>query len=257
VAPTTWSELGRPGLRSGLRVVRRDDHHLQIGLDPPDRLVLPDTPGLREALTGADRHPPEDLLPVLDRLVRDGWVVDVGERARERPAPAPRPVALTVDAALDRAVLRACAVAGLVPATSALVRLVATAGEPRRDVSDALVRDDTAHLWLTALPGRLRVGPYVEPGRTACLRCVDAHLGDADPRRATVLHQLEELPPDPGADLDPCLVRITVAWAVRDVVRRLDGRRPSLTSATVTVTDDLEVIRREWLRHPHCGCAWG
>jgi hypothetical protein len=25
----------------------------------------------------------------------------------------------------------------------------------------------------------------------------------------------------------------------------------------VTVTRDLEVTRREWLRHAHCGCAWG
>ena len=61
----------------------------------------------------------------------------------------------------------------------------------------------------------------------------------------------------PYAGWDPCLLELGGAWAVRDVVRRLDGELPSLRSATVTVTDDLEVTRRDWLRHPHCGCAWG
>jgi hypothetical protein len=48
-----------------------------------------------------------------------------------------------------------------------------------------------------------------------------------------------------------------VAWAVRDVVRVLQGQDSALRSATVTVTDALDVSRRDWLRHPHCGCAWG
>jgi hypothetical protein len=255
--PTAWSDLVRPALRPGLRVVRRDDRHLQLGLDPPHRLVLPDRPGLREALTRLDRQPPSELLPVVDQLVRDGWVVDAEVRRRDAGATTSRPVAVTVDAVLEDAVLRACAAAHLVHTATAPITLVATAGEPRREVSDVLVRDDTPHLWLAVLPGSVRIGPYVEPGRTACLRCVDAHLGDVDPRRATVLHQLDELPVTPDADPDPCLVRLATAWAVRDLVRRLDGHPPSLTSATVTVSEDLEVTRREWLRHPHCGCAWG
>jgi hypothetical protein len=97
----------------------------------------------------------------------------------------------------------------------------------------------------------------VEPGRTPCLRCVDAHLGERDARRATVLYQLDALPPAPYTVWDPCLLDLGVAWAVRDVVRRLDGQQPALRSASVTVTADLAVSRREWLRHPHCGCAWG
>jgi hypothetical protein len=256
-SPATWSELARPALRPGLRVVRRDDRHLQLGLDPPDRLVLPDRPGLRQALTRLEHRPPEPLLEVVDQLVRDGWVVDAGAGARAAPAAPPRPVAVTVDPTLEAAVLRACSAARLVATSTAPLRLVVAAGEPRRTLSDSLVRDDVPHLWLAVLPGSVRIGPYVEPGRTACLRCVDAHLGDLDLRRATVLHQLEELPSAPGADPEPCLLALAVAWAVRDVARRLEGRLSSLCSATVTITDELEVTRREWLRHPHCGCAWG
>jgi hypothetical protein len=256
VAPTTWSDLVRPALRPGLRVVRRDDRHLQLGLDPPERLVVPDRPGLRHALSRLEHRPPEELREVVDQLVRGGWVVDAAARADDEPA-SPRQVAVTADPLLEGSVRRACTAALLETTPGAPLRLVVTAGEPRRAVSDSLVRDDEPHLWLAVLPGSVRIGPYVEPGRTACLRCLDAHLGDLDPRRATVLHQLEELPSAPAADPEPCLLQLAVAWAVRDVARLLAGLPSALRSATVTVTEDLEIIRREWLRHPHCGCAWG
>jgi hypothetical protein len=250
---TAWDDLVRPALRDGLHVVRRDDRHLQVGLDPPDRLVLDDRPGLQQTLTHLDRRPPVLLRPLVDGLVRDGWVVD----AARRETVARPPIAVTVDPMVADRVLAACAAAGLTRATDAPVQLVVTVGEPRRTVSDALVRHDLAHLWVAVLPHAVRIGPYVEPGRTSCLRCVDAHLGDVDLRRATVLHQLEERPVVPITDPNPCLVQLAAAWAVRDVARALDGLPSALRSATVTVTEDLQVSRRDWLRHPHCGCAWG
>jgi hypothetical protein len=251
--------LARPVLRPGLSVVRRDDEHLQVGLDPPDRLVLRDRPGLHDALAGRERTPRAEIREVLDDLVDDGWIVDaarVGRASQEDAARRP-PLMLEADALLRDSLTRACATAGLRLEQAADTRLVATIGEPRRALSDRLVRDDVAHLWLTVLPRAVRIGPYVEPGRTACLRCVDAHLAERDARRATVLHQLEELPVAPYAGWDPLLVQLAAAWAVRDIVRRLDGRPPALRSASVTVSADLEVTRRDWLRHPHCGCAWG
>jgi hypothetical protein len=256
---TGWGALARPVLRPGLHVVRRDDAHLQVGLDPPDRLVLRDLPGLHDALTGHQRTPRTEVRQVLDQLVEGGWIVDagsVGRAAQEEAARRP-PLALVADPLLTDALTRVCATAGLRLDRAAETRLVATVGEPRRGLSDQLVRDDAAHLWLAVLPRTVRIGPFVEPGRTACLRCVDAHLGDGDARRATVLHQLEELPAAPYGGWDPLLVQLAAAWAVRDVVRRLDGRPPALRSASVTVSVELEVTRRDWLRHPHCGCAWG
>jgi hypothetical protein len=167
-------------------------------------------------------------------------------------------VALEVEALLRDPVTRACAAAGLRVADAAsAATLVVTLGEPRRRTSDRLVRDDVTHLWLAVLPAGVRIGPFVEPGRSACLRCVDAHLGERDARRATVLHQLDDLPAAPHAVWDPSLLDLGAAWAVRDVVRRLDGEPSTLRSATVTVSADLEMTRHDWLRHPHCGCAWG
>jgi hypothetical protein len=255
MAVTAWGDLLRPVLRDGLRVVRRDDRHLQIGLDPPHRLVLDDLPGLHSALTRLDRTPPAAVRHVVDRLVEDGWVVDAADDGGRRTTPAP--VAIEADPTVADHVARACATVGLVRAEHAPLRLVVTLDEPRRALCDALVRDDVTHLWVAVMPTAARLGPFVDPGRSACLRCVDAHLGDLDPRRATVLHQLEELPAPPTTAPDPCLVQLAVAWAVRDVVRVLDGHPSSLRSATVTVTEDLQVTRHDWLRHPHCGCAWG
>jgi hypothetical protein len=254
-----WAALARPALRGGLHVVRRDDRHLQIGVDEPDRLVLRDRPGLLEALTRLDRPPSDGVRDVVDRLVADGWVVDLGAEAEARRSTVARrqPVALDVDPLLEDAVSRACRTASLRVDGTAALHLVVTLGEPSRERSDALMRDDVPHLWVAVLPHHVRLGPFVEPGRSACLRCIDAHLGERDPRRATVLHQLGDLPASPAAVPDPGLLSLAAAWAARDVCRRLDGEDPSLRSADVTVTDALEVTHRSWLRHPHCGCAWG
>jgi hypothetical protein len=255
VTATTWPDLVQPVLRDGLDVVRRDDRHLQIGLDPPHRLILPEAPGLLDALTHLHRRPPAELRPVVDRLVRDGWVVE-GAPPTQTAAP-DRSVTVTADPLLADRVAHACATAGLSRADDAPAHLVVAVGEPRRAVSDSLVRDDVPHLWVAVLPHELRIGPFVEPGRTPCLRCIDAHLGDLDPRRATVLLQLEERPVAPLTDPDPCLVQLGIAWALRDLVRLLDGHPPALRAATVTITRELDVTRRDWLRHAHCGCAWG
>ena len=168
------------------------------------------------------------------------------------------PLTLVADALLGDHLTRACATAGLRLADAAGTRLVATVGEPRRRVSDAAGPRRRRPPVAGRAAAAVRIGPFVEPGRTACLRCVDAHLGDA--RRASG-HGAAPARGAPGGAvrrLGPAAcVHLGVAWAVRDVVRRLDGEPPALRSATVTVTADLEVTRRDWLRHPHCGCAWG
>ncbi len=132
--------------------------------------------------------------------------------------------------------------------------------EPDREVVDELVREQVPHLLVGARLDSYVVGPFVVPGRTACLRCLDAHAGDRDPRHALVLAQHARQTRSRGtlvpAPNDPALRRLAVAWAVRDVVRHVDGQPPSTWSATVTVGPDLAPAHVPLLRHPHCGCAW-
>jgi hypothetical protein len=252
--------MRRPVLRPGLRVVRRDDTHLQLGLDDPDRLVLPELPGLLDALGALPLVPrDEEVRRMLDELARDGWNIDGAQPDLRSDAAARRALQVSADACLRDLVSRACSAAGVRvdDGRAAGLRLVATVGEPRRALADDLMRDDVPHLWLAAFPASVRIGPFVQPGRTACLHCIDAHLGDHDPRRATVLHQLGEHPASADAAYDAALAMVGAGWALRDVSRHHDGERAALRSTTVTVTSDLGVTRREWLRHPHCGCAWG
>ena len=55
-------------LRPGLHVVRRDDRHLQIGLDLPWRLVVPDEPDVQSVLDDlVSGRPPSPATPEASR----------------------------------------------------------------------------------------------------------------------------------------------------------------------------------------------
>lgn len=245
-------------LRPGLHVVRRDDQHLQIGLDPPWRLVVPDQPDVQRLLDDlvAGRAPAPstpDAHRVLLALARAGMLLDPS--APDRPAPT-RPGAVAVH---GRGPLAAEAARGLraarrTVAEDAGVALVLADGEPSRADVDAQVRAGRPHLVVGASAYGYTVGPFVVPGATACLRCVDAHHGEHDPRRAVVVEQLDGRPGGPD---DPALRAVAAAWAVRDVLTYLSGGRPATWSATVAIGAELDPVRHRWARHPHCGCSWG
>jgi hypothetical protein len=277
----------RPMLRPGLRVVRRDDTHLQVGLGP-GRRVLPDTPVARALLAGlaagrtpAPPHGEEHALCV--QLHHAGLLVDGDAywRGSHRPAlaaaayaqdPYGAPEALRRRAettvALDLPEDWRDRAADLVTDTGlrlargrgpGAVRLLGRAGEPDRSTVDELVRTGEPHLLLSCVDGVLCLGPFVVPGRTACLRCVDAHLGERDPRRALVVEQYthpDTVRPTPEP-CDEALLMLALAWAARDLATWAEGRAPSLWSTSVWVTPALDLPRRFWARHPHCGCSWG
>lgn len=254
----------RPILRPGLHVVRRDDGHLQIGVDPPHRLVVPDVPDVRRMLAdlvaGSLPGPRTDSARrALVDLVDAGLVVDGA--ADPRPARAATAVRVDAPARLGDPVRRLLEASGCPiarPPVGPAVTLLLVEGEVRREAVDELVRSEIPHLVVTTGVEGFRIGPFVVPGTTACLRCVDAHLGELDPRRAVVLEQLANLrPSEPTWRRDPALLAVVAAWVARDVVRFADGLEPSTWSATVDIGASALPHHRAWLRHPHCGCAWG
>ena len=247
-------------LRPGLHVVRRDDDHLQVGVDPPWRIVVPDEPDVRRLLGDLTAgHPTTPATPsghrVLHALVAADMIIDPGDRetVARRRAGAGVSVEASGQEAADAARLLRAAGCRVVSPDDATVALLIADGEPRRDLVDAHLRDGRAHLPVAASPSGFVLGPFVVPGSTACVRCVDAHRGTHDPRRAVVVEQLAGLDAGPR---DPALAAVVTAWAVRDVVAYVDGDQPSTWSATVALGPDLEPARHPWARHPHCGCAW-
>jgi len=250
-------------LLPGLRLARRDADHLQLGVDAPRAVVLPDTRAVRRLVADLAHGAPlstldETTAPVLTELVRAGLVVAADHEAarlRQRSESV-----VHVDAPEDvlPAAVRLLREAGLVttstPSTAG-VALVWSAGELARDRLDGWVRAGTPHLVVAELPDGLRLGPFVLPGATACLRCVDAHAGEVDPRRALVVEQVATGRPLRPASPEPARRALALAWAVHDLGTAAEGGRPATWSATVQL-EALPPVLTAYRRHPHCGCAW-
>lgn len=272
-----------PRLRPGLAVLRRDDGRWQLGLDPADRLVLPDAPDV-DTLVRALRQQRRPALgsPGVRRWAQEllgrGLVVCADDLARASAGDLPREAVLAAfhlpgggarlaarararvlvrcpDALLDQT-HRLLDLAGLTPARTGRQQHVALVVVPRcaaRENIDPLVQAGIPHLLVRHQPGSVEVGPFVAPGLTACLRCLDEHESDRDPGAARPGGQ--GTAPDDVAD--PLLTQLALSWAARDLVAYVEGDEPSTWSASVRLDAALAAPRTVWTRHPRCGCAWG
>ncbi|MBA2463655.1 MAG: TOMM precursor leader peptide-binding protein, partial [Nocardioidaceae bacterium] len=133
---------------------------------------------------------------------------------------------------------------------------------PDRELADPWTQAGMPYVVIRITEGRAVVGPFVVPGETACLRCIDAHHTDADRAWPLLLRQYSRATTQDRADgltepVDPTLEVLAVAWATRDLASYADGVRPSTWSTTVSLDAQLgNVESRCWLRHPECGCCW-
>lgn len=286
----------RAALRPGVRVVRRSATELQVGLAADHAVVLPDDPAVMLVLRGLDDGhpppPPQLLAPparhACDLLLAHGLVVDADawcstlHRLDGPPAAARSAlVAEHGDAALPlllrrRTVRVGVEVTGLAAAATQLegqlttaglttappvradVVAVLTEGEPDRSRLDELVAAERPHVALVVSEGRVRVGPFVHPGLTACQRCVDACTAETDPRHGLVLEQhggpsrpLWGLPAPVPTDL----LALATAFLARDLTRWADVIQPASWSTTIEVDPALSLPRTTWSRHAACGCS--
>lgn len=248
----------RPLLSPGLHVLRRADGTLQVGLSPETAVLLPDDEDVRRNLRRLSRGEadlsdvPEALHPLLRTPppTATGRVVVTGFGHR---AGASLPARL-------RSLLEAT---GLPPARSEPDLVVlAGVGEPARETVDRLTQAGTPYLLLRLVEGEVLLGPFVVPGRTACVRCTDAAVTEEDASWPLLVEQYTRLSahdrPDGSSEpFDPLLAELACAWTVRDVATFLTGHRPSTWSATLRLDRLLQVIETtQWLRHPSCGCSW-
>lgn len=266
-------------LRPGAPVLRRDADTIQVGLDPPLAVPLPDRPDVRALLEGLRRGAVAgDLTPTaaraLDRLLETGLALPAApgtddpamaaaraqfgaDAVRRLAARARRRIGLRADAGSEPLLRELVGATGLtVDDATPSLWLVVAAGPVARESVDPLVRAGAPHLLVSGDARGRRIGPFVDPGRTACLRCVDAHESETDPRRPFLLAQAARSSQAERPPTDPLLDRIALSWAVRDACRYLEGDEPSTWSATVDVGPAGAPRVERWLRHPHCGCSW-
>jgi hypothetical protein len=272
----------RPVLAPGLRALPVAGE-VRIGLASP--LRVRDSPALRRVLTVLARGETPPDTPATRRVLRELAPVLRDGDTLVHPAVPPGEVAAVALAHRDvagRLALRAeqrvrvVGDLGLAPALDAeeLVRrsglrvcasdptlvLVLSRGEPDRADLDPLLRTGTPHLLVRAVESSVVLGPFVVPGRTACLRCVDAHEADRDAARPVLLREYLRTPRLDGvADPVPSAVAVAaLGLAVADLVRFADQEEPCCWSATLALTSGRApggVVR--WLRHQACGCSWG
>lgn len=255
-----------PQLAAGLRVVTRGHTHLQIGLYAGHRALLPRTPVVEDVLESLlDRRPvaqDPEAVAVLELLTDRGLLAGRGPAGRSTAARVAVLGTLRGVEPRPEVLLGRCGLGVTRWPTRAAVVLVLATGEPDRDLLDPLVRAGTPHLVVRLVDGGAVLGPFVSPGATACLRCIDAHRSLEDPDHVPVTARYVQASRRarrdgvPDVD-DPALALAALAWAVRDVSAHLSGREPSTWSRTLLLGP--EPARRQeqsWLRHPDCGCCW-
>ncbi len=286
----------RPHLRPGLQVLRRDARSLQLGLDWPGVVVVPDDPPIRAVLAAVDGLRDtaavvltaatesdvdvESAAAALDGLIDCGAVIDLPYHLRGHASEpgwasdwllaGPRNGAPELAATRD---LHAVEVwgSGQVadgvrqlaerlgpgrPGAKADVVVIATDHEPPRAWSDQAMADGRPHLWATVRELVGVLGPFVEPGRTPCLRCVDLARSELDPCWPTLVESAA-LPRLHVHACDPLLATLIATWAVQEVAVWAAGLRPQTSRLAVEVplgVGALESVKYD--AHPACGCGW-
>lgn len=272
-------------LRPGLRLARRCDGLLQAGLTRPHRAGLADSPLARRlaiALRHFDQTVPEgtdEMLADLSALLMDGRALlgllrsnegqegSIAALAHEHGNSTTRlwrrraEVRVQVSGPgswcdLARHLLKAHGLTIAGARDPADVHLLLHVGEPESGRADEMLRTGTAHVWAGTSAGEVAVGPFVDPGRTPCRRCVIAALSSVDPGHALVREQYVGRDGDLPEPEDPSLLTMAIAWSVREIVAWVDGITPTTWGTTVVLPRQGAPRERRFLRQPECGCSW-
>lgn len=146
------------------------------------------------------------------------------------------------------------------PLTPALedarVVVLAVDRELSRDVTDDAMRWGAPFLCVSIRELVGLVGPFVVPGRTACLRCVDLSRADLDSCWRTIVQTANATPPA-AASCPPSLVATTAGYAAQEVALWASGALPASCDHVVEIPHGLgEVQTVGYPPHPQCGCGW-
>lgn len=119
--------------------------------------------------------------------------------------------------------------------------------EPRR--ASALMGADVPHLPIVFGVGGVEIGPFVVPGRTACLACVAAHRRDADPAWPLLAAQLLGRPPMP---VDAALA--TESAGVAALLLSEGARHPHRQQQRSVTLRSGALHRSVRVHRPHAAC---
>ena len=119
--------------------------------------------------------------------------------------------------------------------------------EPRR--AAVLMGRDIPHLPVVFTGARVEIGPFVRPGRTACLACMAAHRCDADPAWPQLAAQLLGRAAPQVSRATMWEAGLTAARMLSDAERRPE--RQAVRSVTLCVPSGGPTTRTH---RPHAAC---
>ncbi|GAB3768299.1 hypothetical protein [Microlunatus parietis] len=289
VAPARPRLARYPGLTRSTVFLRRSPDAVQVGIDTDaSRLLAGVAPALAEVLSQIDGRQtlgslrraarrlavPERQLDEALALLRQAGLVVIRSSAGPPADPAGTlsgaRIGLVGSGPLaDRLAesLTGCGPAELLrspdpdaPPPDLTVVATGTA-EPDRVLTAGLVRADQPHLIVRTAGDLAVVGPFVLPGRSACLRCVDLTRAGADPGWPELLAQLcrqRPTAPELVAGWAVGAALLQVHSALRYVAAGPDAEPPETLGATLELDGaSLAPGLRRWRSHPGCGCGWG
>ena len=129
-------------------------------------------------------------------------------------------------------------------------------GAADASAADALVAEGIPHLSVVVRDTDVLVGPFVVPGATPCLRCLDLHRTDLDPGWPHVVTQVPLAPADRCPPEETATATAVAGLACLQVLAHLDGAVVASRGATLELLVPEAVVRRRpWAVHPQCGCT--
>lgn len=138
----------------------------------------------------------------------------------------------------------------------ATVHVVAADHELARDTVDEAMRRGVPFLCASLRDLVGVVGPFVVPGRTACLRCVDLARAQRDPCWPTLIASTQVARPRTMA-VAPSLAAVTGSYAASETALWASGFLPVTCDAVVEIPHGIGQVQTvAYQPHPACGCGW-
>jgi len=175
------------------------------------------------------------------------------QRARTEPAKTERKAPGTARPARKAAAARA----GSAPGPGSRPDLAIVVGRHPLELRAGLMRAQIPHLAASADEAIGIVGPFVIPGRTACLTCLDLTRAHRDPAWPLILAQLAGRHPDPPACDAPLAAAVSAQAAAQALafVDRDAVPGPVADGTLELVLPGWQWRRRTWPRHNDCSCG--
>ena len=244
-------------------VVWRTPHSAQVGIDPP-KAVLENLTVTQERMLSAlilgISDPGMKLLREETPGERDRLLGTLSSAlASDQPATTRPVVSLSGSGPLVDALSGLLARSGVqvllsadglsLAATSPAIAVVVAHWVLAPDIQSHWLRRDVPHLPIVFSDTGVTVGPLVEPGTSACLRCVELHRTDADAAWPAIAAQLHGLG---GGAESAILAAEAAAVAFRILITRLHDAREDGLSIHIDADSGVRTARH-WMPHPRCG----